>query len=560
MWPIRDAESGFWVNEASDRGTLGVGALGGWTMGRDDEARAVAVAPHAAAAQAAARVLKEGGCAIEAMVAAAAVIAVVYPHMTGLGGDGFWLIHEPGREPYGIDAGGPVGTLATPDFYRAWGHETMPARGPLAANTVAGTVAGWELALASVRRPALPLGRLLEDAIEHAERGFMVTESQAASTSGRLAELCGRPGFREHFLAPDGTALAHRAMLRQPALAATLRGLARRGLRDFYEGGVAALIAADLAAVASPVTGGDLRTYRARLVAPLRMAHSLGTLYNLPPPTQGVLSLMILGILDRLGLDHRPREGADMIHLALEATKRAFLWRDRHKGLFLEAGADVGEWLKSAWLDAETSAIDLSRAAPWHAVEGPADTVWLGVVDHRGCAVSFIQSLYHEFGSGVVLPGTGICWQNRGTSLSLAGAADRIAPGRRPFHTLNPALAVLADGRVLAYGAMGGDGQPQTQAAVFTRVAVYGDDPRQAVAAPRWLLGRTWGSACDDVKIETRFPDAVFDELEGRGHVVSRLDPFDEVVGHAGLVMRDATGALSGGADPRSDGAVVFVE
>ncbi|WP_298135389.1 gamma-glutamyltransferase family protein [Acidiferrobacter sp.] len=529
-------------------------------MGKGEGARAVAVAPHAAAAQAAARVLKDGGGAIEAMVAAAAVIAVVYPHMAGLGGDGFWLVYEPGHPPFGIDAGGTVGSLAHPEFYRAHGHEAMPSRGPLAANTVAGTVAGWECALACRQAPVFSLGRLLEDAIAYAEHGFIVTESQAASTRGRLAELCGQPGFREHFLAADGTVPAPGTRLCQPALAATLRALARSGLRDFYEGGVAERIAADLAAVASPVTAADLETCRARTVTPLRMAHRLGTLYNLPPPTQGVLSLAIVGMLDRLGLDRLPREGADMIHLTVEATKRAFLLRDRHKERFLDAGADVSDWLRPLRLDAECAAIDPARAAPWRAACGPADTVWLGIIDHRGCAVSFMQSLYHEFGSGVVLPGTGICWQNRGTGLSLAGAVDRIAPGRRPFHTLNPALAVLTDGRVLAYGAMGGDGQPQTQAAVFTRVAVYGDDPQQAVAAPRWLLGRTWGQVSDDVKIEARFPDTVFRELQRRGHVVSRLGAFDEAVGHAGLVMRHAGGMVLGGADPRSDGAAMFVD
>ncbi len=526
-------------------------------------ARAVAVAPHAAAAAAAARVLKEDGDAIEAMVAAAAVIAVVYPHMTGLGGDGFWLIHEPGRRPRGIDASGGAGALATPDLYRARGHTVMPARGPLAANTVAGTVAGWELAL-SLRqesKAALSLGRLLEDAIAYADQGFGISRSQAASLGGHAAELALQPGFREHFLAPGATVPAIGTVLRQPALAETLRRLARRGLRDFYEGEVGALIAADLAAVGSPVTGADLAAFRARVMRPLQMAHSLGTLYNLPPPTQGVLSLLMLGILDRAGLQRLPREGADMIHWAVEAAKRAFVLRDRHKGRFLDAGEGVADWLIPSRLTAEAARIDPGRAAPWRATQGPADTVWLGVIDRRGRAVSFIQSLYHEFGSGVVLPGTGICWQNRGTSLSLtAGAVDRIAPHRRPYHTLNPALARLADGRVLAYGAMGGDGQPQTQAAVFTRVAVYGDDPQAAVSAPRWLLGRTWGRAEDDLKIEARFPDAVFRELERRGHVLSRLAPFDETVGHAGLVMRDAEGAVAGGADPRSDGAVVFVD
>ncbi len=528
-----------------------------------DHARAVAVAPHAAAAQAAARVLKDGGSAIEAMVAGAAVIAVVYPHMTGLGGDGFWLIHEPGRDPYGIDAGGTVGALASPDAYRARGHETMPARGPLAANTVAGTVAGWDLALSSAQRrgAALPLERLLEDAIGYAEQGFPITASQVASTAGRMTELGGQLGFREHFLAPGGGAPACGSILRQPALAATLRSLARRGLRDFYEGEVAALMAADLAALASPVTAADLGAFRARRVRPLRMAHSLGTLYNLPPPTQGVLSLLIQGILDRLGLDRLPREGADLIHLTVEAAKRAFALRDRHKGWFLESGGDVAGWLTSSRLDAEAFAVGRTQAAPWRATQGPADTVWLGVIDHEGRAVSFIQSLYHEFGSGVVLPGTGICWQNRGSSFSLTpGAVDCVGPGRRPYHTLNPAMAVLNDGRVLAYGAMGGDGQPQTQAAVFTRLALYGDDPQAAVSAPRWLLGRTWGDPSNDLKIEARFPDAVFEELTRRGHRVARLAPFDETVGHAGMVVRDARGLVSGGADPRSDGKVILVD
>ena len=525
--------------------------------------QAVAVAPHAAAAQAAARVLRDGGCAIEAMVAAAAVIAVVYPHMTGLGGDGFWLIHEPGRDPYGIDASGTVGALATPDAYRARGYDAMPARGPLAANTVAGTVAGWELALSSVqgRRRVLPLEHLLEDAIGYAERGFPTTASQAASTMGRVAELDGQPGFREHFLAPDGGVPERGSVLRQPTLAATLRGLARRGLRDFYEGEVAAMITADLAAVTSPVTAADLGTFRARLVRPLQMAHSLGTLYNLSPPTQGVLSLLMLGILDRLGLERLPREGADLVHLTVEAAKRAFALRDRYKGWFLESGGDVAEWLESARLDAEAFAIDRMQAAPWHARQGPADTVWLGVIDREGQVVSFIQSLYHEFGSGVVLPGTGICWQNRGAGFSLTpGAVDCIGPGRRPYHTLNPAIAALNDGRVLAYGAMGGDGQPQTQAAVFTRLALYGDDPQTAVSAPRWLLGRTWGDPSDGLKVEARFPDAVFRELERRGHRVSRLASFDETLGHAGVVMRDVRGRVSGGADPRSDGQAIVLD
>ncbi|MHB8255009.1 MAG: gamma-glutamyltransferase family protein [Acidiferrobacter sp.] len=530
-------------------------------MTKHSVARAVAVAPHALAAQAAAGILREGGDAIQAMVAAAAVIAVVYPHMTGLGGDAFWLIHEPGHEVRAIDASGPAGGLATPEFFLEQGWRTPPSRGPLAANTVAGTVSGWDLALEISRSwgKPLPLARLLEEAIAYADGGMPVSASQARSTESHYSELAIQPGFRDQYLVAGQTPVPG-ALLYQPALAETLRRLARAGLRDFYTGAIADSMASELACLGSPITRADFAAYQARSVGPLKMAHRLGTLYNLPPPTQGVLSLMILGILDRAGPPRYAVDSADMIHYAVEATKRAFALRDAHKERFFSPFGDVSAWLAPAALDGQARAIDPLRAGSWRARQGPADTVWLGVIDQAGRAISFIQSLYHEFGSGVVLPQTGICWQNRGASFSLTkGAVDVIAPGRTPYHTLNPALAQLHDGRVLAWGAMGGDGQPQTQAAVFTRAAVYGIDPQQAVAAPRWLLGRTWGNPSDSLKIEARFPEAVIQELERRGHVIERLAPFDEAVGHAGLVVRASDGSLSGGADPRSDGALVCV-
>jgi gamma-glutamyltranspeptidase/glutathione hydrolase len=181
----------------------------------------------------------------------------------------------------------------------------------------------------------------------------------------------------------------------------------------------------------------------------------------------------------------------------------------------------------------------------------------MGVIDADGRAVSFIQSLYHEFGSGVVLKETGINWQNRGCCFSLdPSALNALEPGRKPFHTLNPALAVLGDGRVMVYGNMGGDGQPQTQSAVFTRSVVYGWGPQAAISAPRWLLGRTWGQTTETLKLESRFPSAVVEELKSRGHDVEVIGAFDETVGHAGAILRHSNGVLEGGADPRSDGSV----
>ena len=188
---------------------------------------------------------------------------------------------------------------------------------------------------------------------------------------------------------------------------------------------------------------------------------------------------------------------------------------------------------------------------------GPADTIWMGVVDAAGRAVSMIQSLYHEYGSGVVLEETGITWQNRGSSFSLDPAAlNSLRPGRKPFHTLNPALARLKDGRVMVYGTMGGDAQPQAQAAVFTRIVTFGMDPQAAVAAPRWVYGRTWGQASSTLKLESRFADDVFAELARRGHEIERLRDYDETAGHADAIVLRPDGVMEGGADPRSDGVV----
>jgi gamma-glutamyltranspeptidase len=519
----------------------------------------MAVAPHFLAAQSARDVLKEGGNAIEAMVAAAATIAMVYPHMNGLGGDAFWLIHEPGQEPVGIDAcGGAVAGL-TPSFYTDRGLHRIPVRGPLAANTVAGTVSGWERALEFSKlhwNGHMPLSRLFDNAIHHAEHGVPVTASQMRSTTTKLPELEQQPGFRECFL-HDGKPPAQDSLFFQPRMAELLRHLARTGLDDFYRGELAQTIAADLTAIGSPITFGDLNSYRAQMVKPLALAHSLGTIYNLPPPTQGVVSLMILGILDRLNLKEIQPDSADYVHCVVEATKQAFKIRDTEITDPRYMRMPAQEYLQPEFIDSLANAIKPDRALLWGKGRGPGDTVWMGVIDSEGRAVSFIQSIYHEFGSGVVLEQSGLNWQNRGCSFSLdENALNGLRPGRKPFHTLNPALARLHDGRVMVYGTMGGDGQPQTQAAVFTRAIVYGQSLQQAVSAPRWLLGRTWGLPSDTLKLEARFGADIVKSLKQRGHEIEMLQDFDEAVGHAGAIVRNTDGTLEGASDPRSDGGV----
>jgi gamma-glutamyltranspeptidase len=218
----------------------------------------------------------------------------------------------------------------------------------------------------------------------------------------------------------------------------------------------------------------------------------------------------------------------------------------------------AAEFLADADLAAAAARIDRARALPWPHVAPPGDTVWLGAVDREGRAVSFIQSVYWEFGSGLVLPGSGVTWQNRGTSFSLdPHHFNLLKPYRRPFHTIQPAFAELADGRRMPYGTMGGEGQPQTQAAVFTRHALYGTDLQAAVTAPRWLLGRTWGAATTNLKLESRFDPALVDRLRAAGHDVEVVGPFEEMMGHAGALVLHPGGLIEGAADPRSDGAAM---
>ncbi len=516
------------------------------------------VAPHHLAAQAGRDVLRDGGNAVEAMVAAAATIAVVYPHMNAIGGDGFWLIHEPGQAPVAIDACGPAAALARRDFYA--GLDAIPARGASAALTVAGTVDGWQRALevASAWGPALPLPRLLQDAIRHAQDGIVVTSSQSALTRAKLAGLKDAPGFAQTYLV-DGEAPAPGHVLRQPALGSTLGQLAERGLDDFYRGELAQRIGAELERLGSPLRSSDLAAYRARLVEPLAVRLRDSTVYNLPPPTQGLSALMILGLFERLGVTEG--EGFAHVHGLVEATKRAFRVRDR---VVTDPGrlpADPRSLLQPEALAALAAGIDPQRALPWPDPASPGDTIWMGAVDRQGRAVSFIQSVYWEFGSGTVLQDSGICWQNRGISFSLdPQALNCLEPGRKPFHTLNPSLALFDDGRVMPYGTMGGEGQPQTQAAVFSRYARFGQSLQQAVTAPRWLLGRTWGDASTTLKLEQRFDPALVQALRDAGHLVELLpEDFSDTMGHAGALVRHPNGVIEGAADPRSDGVVAAV-
>ncbi len=334
---------------------------------------------------------------------------------------------------------------------------------------------------------------------------------------------------------------------------------------------------AHLEAAGSPLRLADFERHRALDVTPLSVDLRDATVYGMPPPTQGLASLMILGLLERM--QPKAADGFEHVHAIVEATKRAFIVRDREVTDPAYQRCDPQSFLTPEALLHHGADIETNRALPWPHVAKRGDTVWLGSIDKDGCAVSFIQSIYWEFGSGLVLPTSGIVWQNRGTSFGLETRQRQevsifgrktiveievehpqaLKPYRRPFHTIQPALALFHDGRVMPYGTMGGEGQPQTQAAVYSRYAHFGQELATAIAAPRWLLGRTWGADATNLRIENRFGPETILALKAAGHDVEVLGDFEEAMGHAGALVRHGqglrSGDIDGASDPRCDGS-----
>jgi gamma-glutamyltranspeptidase/glutathione hydrolase len=437
--------------------------------------------PHTLASEAGLAVLRDGGNAIEAAVATAAAIAVTYPHFCGLGGDSVWIVAD--RE------GRATTLLAIGRAVEAPPPQTgaIPVRGPGSTLTTACTVDGWRVACEFSRAHwsgRRDLGIAPRTRHRAGARRLSHTASQAFWHDFRRGETGGWPGF-EALFAPGGRAPRPGEPFVQPALAASLELIARNGPRDFYEGELAARLVAGLREAGSPVTARDLERTAARLAEPLRLAYRGLTLLAPPPPTQGATTLAIMGVLERLGADRFEEGSAAFYHACVEAVKQAFLDRDRIADPDF-APQPVEDWLAPEALAAKAAAIDPARALPWPRPFATGDTVYIGVADEAGRSVSLLQSTYYDWGSGVVAGDTGIVWQNRGAAFSLDPASpNRLAPGKRPFYTLNPGMA-LADGAPrLLYGTQGADGQPQTLSVLLTRLVDHGLDPLEGpVAAP----------------------------------------------------------------------------
>ncbi|WP_439687607.1 gamma-glutamyltransferase [Cupriavidus oxalaticus] len=507
--------------------------------------------PHGLASQAGLEVLKAGGNAIEAAIAIGAVLSVTYPHFTGLGGDAFLVISDRDGNVRSFSGIGQAAADA-PGYSGA-----IPVRGPGSALTAAATVAIWDRAFAFSKSQwggTQSWSTLLARATEYAANGFPVTPSQCFWQDFRAADLPAWSGFGRVF-APDGRMPKPGEMFRQPQLARTLDRLATQGGREFYEGDLAGRLAAGLAQAGSPLRANDLARCQAREEVPLRVAYRGGELLGLRPPTQGVTTLEIMGILDRFDLSAVEEGSADYYHLLVEAVKLAFLDRNRYVADPDFVDVPVDRLLSRRHLDAQAQRIRMARAMPWPHVYQHGDTVYIGAADREGRCVSMLQTVYFDWGSGVVVGDTGVLWHNRGASFSLDPASPNVLQGgKRPFHTLNPGI-YLKNGRPqLLYGTQGADGQPQTLAAVLTRMIDYGMDPLTALGRPRFLLGKTFSDSRDSLKLEQDAGRQVFSDLAARGHQLSPIPAQSQLAGHPGAIRIGPTGQLAGAHDPRSDG------
>ena len=513
-------------------------------------------APHALAAQAGLDLLKAGGNAVDAAIAANATLQVVYPFVCGLGGDLFALVWDaPSRTLIGLNASGRAPRAASIERYQALGYSAMPQHG-IHSITVPGCASGW--GMLAERFGRLGLARALQPAIGYARDGFPV----GPGLSHALARMDQLPfthrSFREHYL-PDGRIPAVGSRATAPALADSLGILAAEGAAAFYRGPLARRIAAFFAREGGLITEDDLATHQAEWVTPLSVPFAGLEICELPPNTQGVTALQMLGMMDGLALGDDPLS-ALTVHLEVEAKKLAFADRKAHVTDIEWMRLRPEELIAPAYLASRRALISAERASPATVAAGhQGDTIYLCAADGDGSAISLIQSNYSGFGSGLVVDGAGISLQNRGAYFSLdSAAANALEPGKRTLHTLIPSMA-LRDGRpVVVFGAMGGDGQPQTHLQVYTSLLRYGLNIQAAIEAPRWVYGADDPGQTETLRLERRFPDATVEALRALGHEVVLTAPLDSAMGHAnGIVIDAEAGVLHGGSDPRAEGAAV---
>ncbi|HMA87680.1 MAG TPA: gamma-glutamyltransferase [Burkholderiales bacterium] len=525
--------------------------------------KAMVCCPHALASAAGVDVLRSGGSAVDAAIAASAALSVLYPHMTGIGGDAFWLIHEAGsRKVKYLAGGGRASRNGGLGWFEAHGLREIPLTGVLPATlTVPGSVDSWCAAHAAYAR--LPLRRILAQAIDYARDGFPVTERVAgAIETGRAANVF-NAAAKSIFL-PEGRSPRAGERLVNRGLAGVLERIGDAGRDGFYAGETARELAAFAREEGGFFDESDFDRQRAQWGEPIRGTYRGVEIFETPAPTQGFTVLEMLNLIEPFATAKMDPLGPDLAHLLVQAKQIAFCDRDALLADPDFAPVPIERLISKGYAAKRRALISPERALAWDRVPSygslAGDTVYVCVVDAEGNAVSLIQSLYSLFGSGVVAGATGVLLQNRSAYFSLDPAhPNRLQAGKRPLHTLIASMA-FADGKLRhVFGCMGADGQPQIHLQGYVGMLDFGRDVQEAIDAPRWLSGRFGiGEPRDLLNIEGRFPAATVAELERRGHQVNRWPDWMEKAGHAhGISIDPKNGMRIGGADPRSDGTAI---
>jgi gamma-glutamyltranspeptidase len=511
-------------------------------------ARGAVASPHHAASAVGREVLAGGGNALDAAIAVNAMLGVVYPHMAGIGGDVFLLYHEARTgEVHCLNGTGPAPQAATRAAFAERGLAAVPVRGALSV-TVPGVVGAWDAAVG--RFGSRSLRELLAPAIDAADAGVEIGGRLAAWMAEAGAALRSDATLSRRFLDQAATPLRAGAKLRQPELATALRRLARAGARDFYSGELAEELERAVREAGGLLSARDLRDYAPRWVMPIRTRHAGLDVLTTPPNSQGIAALLML---DHLAAHHADLPaGADYVHGLVAAKRAAFAVRDRHVTDAECMPVSADELLRNGTLH--------EQAEP---VAGPpvgGDTVYLCTADAEGNACSVIQSLYYAFGSGFVAGDTGILLHNRGHYFSLdEDHPNRLEPGKRTLHTLMACMALDHGRPRFVFGAMGADGQPQTNVQVLHRL-LGGSHPQDAVAAPRVLHGRFLLEDDPDVlHVEADLDPDTLAGLEARAAPLDVVPARDERLGHAHAIVLEPDGTISAGADPRSDGSAEVI-
>jgi gamma-glutamyltranspeptidase/glutathione hydrolase len=507
----------------------------------------MAATSHPLATLAAIDMLRAGGSAADAAVAACATLCVVEPHMTGIGGDCFTLIARPGKPVWGYNGCGRAGANASAETLRAKGMEAIGATS-VHAITVPGSLEAWESILKEHGR--FGLDRVLKPAIKYAEGGFPVAARVAWDWGRQIAKLKADPAATKHYLF-DGKAPQEGDVVRFPALAQTLRTLAAKGARAFYEGEIADDIAATVAAHGSFLTVEDLAAHRGNAVEPISTNYRGIDLFEIPPNGQGITALVMLNILENFDLAALDPYGPERFHLVLESARMAFAMRDTHIADPAHMRVTAADLLDKGFAKMLASKIDMKKRAklPPHPTPG-SDTVYLTVVDRDRMACSFINSLYSGFGTGICTEKTGILLNNRGACFTLeAGHPNVFGSSKRPMHTIIPPMA-MKDGRCdMSFGVMGADYQPMGHVQIVTNMRDYGMDVQEAIDCPRFFF-------VDEMTVvEHGTKAATVEGLKQRGHnVVMAPTPW----GGAQTIKIDwDRGVLIGGSEPRKDGCAL---